>query len=112
MTDFRRAQQRAHPAQTNAVMVAVIAVLVLVLSLQIWLLVAGLNTSLGGDRSIVWPAFYGSLALFVAGAALLRFLPQPIRLVRVDERAEPFADAALAWRPRDVHRTGGEHRPD
>jgi hypothetical protein len=29
VTDFRRAQRLAHPAQTNAVMVAVIAVLVL-----------------------------------------------------------------------------------
>lgn len=98
MTDFRRAQRLAHPSQTNIVMLGVIAVLVIVLTLQIWLLVAGLNTALGGDRSIVWPAFYGSLALFLSGAALLRFLPQPVRLVRAAERAEPFPHAAEAWR--------------
>jgi NNP family nitrate/nitrite transporter-like MFS transporter len=98
MTDFRRAQNLAHPGKTNVVIVAVITMLILVLSMQIWLLVAGLNTALGGDRTIVWPAFYGSLALFLSGAALLRFLPQPVRLVRVPERAEPFAHAAEAWR--------------
>lgn len=98
MPDVRRAQSLAHPSKTNTVMLGILAVLVVVISLQIWLLVAGLNTSLGGDRSIVWPAFYASLALFVGGAALLRFLPQPIRLVREAERAEPFPDAPLAWR--------------
>lgn len=98
MTDFRRAQSRAHPSKTNVVMVGVIVVLILVLSMQVWLLVAGLNTALGGDRSIVWPAFYGSLALFLAGAALLRFLPYPVRLVRTPEQVEPFARSAEAWR--------------
>ena len=81
MSDFRRSQGLAHPNKTNVVLAAVITVLLLVLTMQIWLLVAGLNTALGGDRSIVWPAFYGLLALFLSGAALLRFLPQPVRLV-------------------------------
>lgn len=98
MTDFRRAQSRAHPSKTNTVMLGILAILVTILALQVWLLVAGLNTALGGDRSIVWPAFYASLTLFVGGAWLLRFLPEPIRLVETPERAEPFADAALAWR--------------
>lgn len=98
MSDFRRAQSQAHPSKTNAVMLGILSILVTILALQVWLLVAGLNTALGGDRSIVWPAFYASLALFVGGAALLRFLPQPIRLVALPEKAEPFADAALAWR--------------
>jgi NNP family nitrate/nitrite transporter-like MFS transporter len=99
VSDFRRAQSQAHPTKTNLVLAGVIALLVMIVSLQIWLLVAGLNTALGGDRSIVWPAFYASLALFLAGAGLLRFLPQPLRAVaRPAERAEPFPDAALAWR--------------
>jgi len=98
MADFRRAQLQAHPSKTNAVIGGVIALLITIVSLQIWLLTAGLNTALGGDRSIVWPAFYASLALFLAGAGVLRFLPQPIRAVRHIDVAEPFPDAALAWR--------------
>ncbi len=98
MSDFRRAQSQSHPSKTNVVLVGVITLLITIVSLQVWLLTAGLNTALGGDRSIVWPAFYASLALFVAGAGLLRFLPGPIRLVREVEHAEPFPDAALAWR--------------
>ena len=98
MSDFRRAQSLAHPSKTNTVMLGILAVLVVVLTLQVWLLVAGLNTALGGDRSIVWPAFYASLALFLGGAGLMRFLPQPIRLVSAPERVEPWEDAALSWR--------------
>jgi NNP family nitrate/nitrite transporter-like MFS transporter len=98
MTDFRRAQSRAHPSKTNTVMLGILAVLVTVITLQVWLLVASLDTALGGDRSIVWPAFYSSLALFLGGAGLLRFLPHPIRLVAVPDRAEPWAHASLAWR--------------
>lgn len=87
-----------HPSRTNTVMVGVIALLITILALQIWLLTAGLNTALGGDRTIVWPAFYASLVLFVAGAALLRFLPQPLRTRQVALAAEAFTQARLAWR--------------
>lgn len=98
MSTFRRAQSQAHPNKTNTLFVGIIGVLILIVSLQVWLLTAVLNTALGGDRAIVWPAFYASLALFVGGAGLLRFLPQPIRGVLVVEKAEAFLRAALAWR--------------
>lgn len=98
MSTFRRAQSQAHPNKTNALFVGIIGVLVLIVSLQVWLLTAVLNTALGGDRSIVWPAFYASLALFLGGAGLLRFLPKPIRSVLVVEKVEPFVHAAMAWR--------------
>lgn len=98
MRDFRRAQAESHPAKTNTVMLAVIVFLVLIVSLQIWLLTAGLDTALGGDRSIVWPAFYASLALFLAAAGTLRFLPRPIRLPAVAPAVEAFPQARLAWR--------------
>ncbi|MFT3780528.1 MAG: nitrate/nitrite transporter [Nibricoccus sp.] len=98
MSTFRRAQNQAHPNKTNTLFVGVIGVLILTVSLQVWLLTAVLNTALGGDRSIVWPAFYASLALFAGGVGLLQFLPQPIRHVLVPERAQPFQNAALAWR--------------
>jgi len=100
MSTFRAAQNRAHPNKTNTLMTAIIAILVLVVCLQIWLLTASLNTALGGDRSIVWPAFYGSLVLFLAGAWLLRYLPDPLRVpIAPPRRLElDFADAAIAWR--------------
>ncbi len=98
MSTFRRAQGQAHPNKTNTLFVGIIGVLILIVTLQIWLLTAVLNTALGGDHSIVWPAFYGSLALFLGGAGLLQFLPQPIRRVMLVDKPEPFVRAALAWR--------------
>lgn len=98
MSDFRRAQGLSHPSKTNTILLAVVLLLVLVISLQIWLLTAGLNTALGGDRSIVWPAFYVSLALFAMAAGTLHFLPQPLRVPLVKPREEAFPNAALAWR--------------
>lgn len=98
MSTFRDAQSRAHPNKTNTLFVGIIGVLILIVSLQVWLLTAVLNTALGGDHRIVWPAFYGSLALFLGGAGLLQLLPNPIRRALVRERVEPFVKAALAWR--------------
>lgn len=98
MADFRRAQSLAHPSKTNVAMLAVIVLLVTFVGIQFWLLTAGLHTVLGGDRSIRWPAFYASLALFVAAAATLRLLPSPLRTVETRAADEAFPDAALAWR--------------
>ncbi len=98
MSTFRRAQSQAHPSKTNTLLAAIIGVLVLIVSMQVWLLVTVLNTSLGGDTAIVWPAFYASLGLFLGGASLLQFLPQPLRQKPLKEKAERFVHAALAWR--------------
>ena len=94
----RQALSQAHPAKTNVLSVGLIYVLILIVSLQIWLLSASVNTSLGGHANIAWTAFYASLALFLAGAVALSYLPLPIRLPVVLERAEAFTNAALAWR--------------
>ena len=98
MAATRQALSQAHPAKTNVLSVGLIYVLILIVSLQIWLLSASVNTSLGGHANIAWTAFYGSLALFLAGAVALSYLPLPIRLPVVLERAEAFTNAALAWR--------------
>lgn len=79
MSNFRQAQNQAHPNKTNTLMSAITWVLILIIVMQIWLLTASLNTTLGGDDSIAWPAFFASFALFVGGALLLRFLPDPLR---------------------------------
>jgi len=78
--------------------VGLIYVLILIVSLQIWLLSASVNTSLGGHADIAWPAFYASLALFLASVVTLSYLPLPIRLPIVVEREEAFADAWVGQR--------------
>jgi MFS transporter, NNP family, nitrate/nitrite transporter len=56
------------------------------------------DDALGGDRSIAWPSFYVSLLLFLVSVGLLRYLPAPVRLPRVEYRAEAFSQVELAWR--------------
>jgi hypothetical protein len=48
-------------------------VLTLVL-MQLWLLTATMNSWLGGDESIVWPAAVASLCCFLLNAGLLDYL--------------------------------------
>ena len=101
MSTFRQAQNQAHPNKTNTLMLAILAVMILVVIMQIWLLTASLNTTLGDDKSIAWPAFYASLALFIGGAGLLRFLPDPLRRPVEATPAKSFAGEVatpLAWR--------------
>ena len=88
MSNFRDAQNRAHPTKTNTLSLGIICVLVLVLMMQIWLLTAALNESLEGNNVVKWPAFMASVALFISGAALLRYLPNPIRQAKKSQALE------------------------
>ena len=97
MSNFREAQRQAHPSKTNTLSLGIICVLILILSMQIWLLTAALNESLDGNNAVKWPGFWGSMALFLSGAALLRYLPNPIRLPIRERTREVFRDASLAW---------------
>ena len=98
MSNFREAQRQAHPTKTNTLLLGVMCVLILILIMQVWLLTAALNESLDGHNAVKWPAFWVSLALFGSGAALLRYLPSPIRLPIREVVREAFPHAALAWR--------------
>ena len=80
MSNFREAQRQAHPTKTNTLLLGVMCVLILILVMQVWLLTAALNESLDGHNAVKWPAFWVSLALFGSGAALLRYLPSPLRV--------------------------------
>jgi hypothetical protein len=42
--------------------------------LQLWLLTATMNAWLGGDTSVVWPAFAASAACLLLNVGLLRYL--------------------------------------
>lgn len=98
MSNFRDAQRQAHPTKTNTLSLGIICVLVLILAMQIWLLTAALNESLDGNNAVKWPGFWASVALFLSGAALLRYLPGPIRFALRPAVREVFRNEALAWR--------------
>jgi NNP family nitrate/nitrite transporter-like MFS transporter len=98
MSNFREAQRQAHPTKTNTLLLGIMCVLILIVIMQIWLLTAALNESLDGHNAVKWPAFWVSLLLFGSGAALLRYLPAPIRLPAREVVREAFPHAALAWR--------------
>lgn len=74
--------RQAPPSKTNTLSLGIICVLILVLTMQVWLLTAALNESLEGNNAVKWPAFIASTVLFLAGAALLRYLPDPVRKAR------------------------------
>lgn len=88
MSSFREAQRQAHPSKTNTLSLGIICVQILVLTMQVWLLTAALNESLDGNNAVKWPAFIASVVLFLAGAALLYYLPDPIRWARKSQELE------------------------
>ncbi|MDR6570131.1 MULTISPECIES: DUF6755 family protein [Chitinophaga] len=79
MSNFKDAQNKAHPNKTNTLISALIIILILNIGIQIWLLYTGLNNALGENRDIALPAFLASLFLFLIGFCWLYFLPMGYR---------------------------------
>lgn len=75
MSNFKEAQNKAHPNKANTLMSALIVILILNIGIQIWLLYTGLNNALGDNRDIALPAFIASFILFLIGFFWLYFLP-------------------------------------
>ncbi|HWV68493.1 DUF6755 family protein [Chitinophaga sp.] len=75
MSNFKEAQNKAHPNKSNTLMSALIVILILNIGIQIWLLYTGLNNALGDNRDIALPAFIASFILFLIGFFWLYFLP-------------------------------------
>lgn len=75
MSNFKEAQNKAHPNKSNTLMSALIVILILNIGIQIWLLYTGLNNALGDNRDIALPAFIASTILFLIGFFWLYFLP-------------------------------------
>lgn len=86
MSNFREAQNQAHPNKTSTLMVALIVVLILNVSIQIWLLYTALNNALDENIDIAFPAFLASLGLFLIGFGWLYFMPGIIRNKKVKYR--------------------------
>jgi hypothetical protein len=79
MSNFREAQSKAHPNKANTLISALICVLILNISIQIWLLYTALNNALGKHSGIALPAFVGSLVLFLIGFCWLYYVPMGTR---------------------------------
>lgn len=52
----------------------VLAIVLVLVVLQLWLLTATMNAYLGGDSAVPGPAALASLACFLLNAGLLRYL--------------------------------------
>lgn len=61
-------------AQRMTIVNAMLALVVLIVILQLWLLTATMNAYLGGDTAVAMPAAVASLVCFGLNAGLLRYL--------------------------------------
>ena len=75
MSDYSESQNLVHSGKTNIVISAIIVILILIVSLQLWILYGALNAA-GENQIFVWAAFGSSLLLFIAGLWLLKYLPE------------------------------------
>lgn len=76
MKDYRKSQNIAHPNKTNTLMSAIIVILIILLTLQIWLLYGALNNELDNNHGFAWATFGGSIILFLAALFLMKYLPE------------------------------------
>lgn len=90
MSDFREAQNQAHPNKTSTLILGIILVLIGNMSIQIWLLYSALNNALEEHSGLAIAAFIFSLILFFVNLWLLKFLPEA-RVIR-KKREVPEAE--------------------
>jgi hypothetical protein len=53
---------------------AIALFLLILVTMQLWLLTATMNAYLGGDESVIWPAAAASTICFTLAAGLLRYV--------------------------------------
>jgi len=68
------ARRRLSRAQRTSILSGIVAIVVLIVVLQLWLLTATMNAHLGGDRAVAAPALGVSLLCFLLVAGLLRYV--------------------------------------
>jgi high-affinity Fe2+/Pb2+ permease len=88
MSDYNESQNSAHPDKTNILMSAIVVILVLIISLQLWILYGALNTP-NSNPVFVWTGFGASLLLFIVGLWLLRYPPK-IKTREVKDSDNPY----------------------
>ncbi|MCL1934492.1 MAG: hypothetical protein FWF53_11855 [Candidatus Azobacteroides sp.] len=75
MSDYRETQNLIHPDKTNILMATIVVILIVIVTLQLWIMYGALNSSEDSNQVFVWAAFGASLLLFIAGLWLLKYLP-------------------------------------
>lgn len=58
--------------QRDTIIYGILCIVLVVIILQLWLLTATMNSYLGGDTSIIWPAALASLVCFGVNWGLLK----------------------------------------
>lgn len=69
MTDSPKSRR-----QRISIVYGILAVVLILVVMQLWLLTATMNAFLGGNDSIVWPAALASLVCLGLNVGLLRYL--------------------------------------
>ncbi len=60
--------------QRTNIVYGMLCFVVLLVTMQLWLLTATMNAWLGGDESVIWPAAIASLLCLLLNLGLLRYL--------------------------------------
>ncbi|MCO6564505.1 MAG: hypothetical protein J6581_03565 [Apibacter sp.] len=84
MNNFREVQNSANSNKINSLMSAIIVILILILTLQIWMMYGALNNALDDNQAFAWATFGGSVFLFFSAVFLLRYLPEPPKNLKKD----------------------------
>ena len=67
-------RRRFTRAEKVPILSGIVAIVVLIVVLQLWLLTATMNAYLGGDHAVALPAFAASLVCFLLNLGLLRYV--------------------------------------
>lgn len=67
-------RRRFSRAQRTPVVYGIVCFVLTLVILQLWLFTATMNAWLGGDDSVVWPAFGASAVCLLLNVGLLRYL--------------------------------------
>lgn len=60
--------------QRLTIIYGILCIVLIIVTLQLWLLMATMNAYLGGDESVIWPAAFASLVCLGLNAGLLWYL--------------------------------------
>jgi hypothetical protein len=60
--------------QRMTIVIGILALVMIIVILQLWLLTATMNAFLGGDETVLWPAAWASLVCLGLNVGLLWYL--------------------------------------
>ncbi|CVK17063.1 hypothetical protein Ga0061079_11529 [Apibacter mensalis] len=84
MNNFREVQNSVNSNKINTLMSAIIVILILILTLQVWMMYGALNNALEDNQAFAWATFGGSVFLFFSAVFLLKYLPERPKNLKKD----------------------------